>query len=279
VEHAAVTKAIRVWKKQGRQVEYIPIRNAGLDMEAMAKAVDGNTVLVSVMLVNNEVGTIFPIREVKEIIARKGSPALLHCDAVQGFGKVPFDARDLGADLISVSAHKIHGVKGSGALYVKKGIKIHAVHFGGGQEGGLRPGTESTPLIAAFGEAVRITFGSLHENIAHMERLRDYCLDALTERIPGAILNSDKKGAPHIVNFSLPGRDSLAVVKALSAQGICISNKAACKSGSGRRGPSVLESYGVGEALASSALRVSFSAENTFTEIEELITALGNLRI
>src|SRR5665647_52639 len=139
-----------------------------LDLEAMERAIDEQTVLVSVMMVNNETGCIFPINEVKRIICQNRSPALLHCDAIQGFGKLPFTAASTGADLISISAHKMHGVKGAGALYVKNGTKIHPIMFGGGQENGLRSGTESPPLIAAFGEAARITFANLHKDILHL---------------------------------------------------------------------------------------------------------------
>jgi len=272
-EHAAVTKTIRNLKRQGWAVEYVPAHGGNLDMEAMERAIDEKTVLVSAMMINNETGCIFPIRDIKRIIEKKGSPALLHCDAIQGFGKLSFTAASTGADLISISAHKIHGVKGAGALYAKRGVKIHPIIFGGGQERGLRSGTESAPLIAAFGEAVNITFASLQKDIKYMSALRDYCIDAIADRLPGAVLHSNKQGAPHIVNFSLPGIKNEGVVHFLDARGICISSGAACKSNY-TRGPSVLESLGISRVLAESALRASFSPMNAKTDIDALVEAL-----
>ncbi len=272
-EHAAVTKTIRNLKRQGWVVEYIPAPGGTLDMEAMERAIDEQTVLVSAMMVNNETGCIFPVDEIRRVIQQKRSPALLHCDAVQGFGKRRFSAASTGADLISVSAHKIHGVQGAGALYVKSGTKLHPIVFGGGQERGLRPGTESAPLIAAFGEAVRITFANLEKDIAHITGLRAYCLDAILARLPGAVLNSDERGSHHIVNFSLPGLKNDTVLGFLDGKGICISGAAACKSNYSR-GPSVLESLGLSRTLAESALRVSFSPMNTKNDIDALINAL-----
>jgi cysteine desulfurase len=273
-EHAAVTKTIRNLKRQGWEVEYIPSSGGKLDLDAMERAINERTVLVSAMMVNNEIGCIFPIKEIKAMIERKHSPALLHCDAVQGFGKLPFTAHGIGADLISISAHKIHGVKGAGALYVKHGVNMHTILFGGGQERGLRSGTESSPLIAAFGEAARLTFANLKQDIAHMTRLRDYCLQAIAEKIPMAVINSSRQGAPHIVNISLPGIANQTIVHYLDDKGIYISSGAACKSNH-TRGPSVLESLGLSRMLADSALRISFSPMNTKNDIDALVKALA----
>lgn len=272
-EHAAVTKTIRNFKRQGWDVKHIAAAGGRLDLEAMENAIDEQTILVSVMMVNNETGCIFPIDEVKRIIEQKKAPALLHCDAVQSFGKLSFSAASSGADLISVSAHKIHGVKGAGALYVKTGSKIAPIIFGGGQERGLRSGTESSPLIAAFGEAVRITFANMLNDIPQMAGLRDYCMDAITDRLPEAVIHSTKQGAPHIVNFSLPGLKNQAVVHFLDGRGICIASGAACKSNH-TRGPSVLESLGLSRALADSALRVSFSPLNAKSDVDALMEGL-----
>lgn len=273
-EHAAVTKTIRNFKKQGWDIKYISAPNGKLDLNEMEKAIDEETVLVSTMLVNNEIGSIFPINEIKQIIKQKNSAALLHCDAVQGYGKLEFTAESIGADLISISAHKIHGVKGAGALYVKNGTKMFTNMFGGGQERGLRSGTESTPLIAAFGEAVRITFSNMQRDVLHMKELRDYCLDSIGEQIPEAVIHSSKQGAPHIVNFSLPGYRNQDILTFLDMKGIYISSAAACKSNHSR-GPSVLESLGLSRELAESALRVSFSPMNRKEEVDNLIEALN----
>ncbi|MEH7115727.1 cysteine desulfurase family protein [Neobacillus niacini] len=274
-EHAAVTKTIRDLKKQGWTVSYIPAPNGVLDMEELKNAITDKTVLVSAMLVNNETGCIFPIKEIKQIIQKKQSPALLHCDAVQGYGKVPFTAASLGADLISISAHKIHGPKGVGALYVKNGTKMFSCILGGGQENGLRSGTENTPFISAFGEAVRIKFSTMQKDISHMKALRDYCMELIVAQIPKAVLNSNQQGAPHIVNFSLPGLSNRKIVEFLDSRDIFISSAAACKSKTAfSRGPSVLESLGVSRALADSALRISFSYLTTKSDIDTLVQTL-----
>lgn len=184
-----------------------------------------------------------------------------------------FTAASLGADLISISAHKIHGPKGIGALYVKKGIQMFSLHLGGGQEHGLRSGTESTPLISGFGEAVRVTFSHMQEDIRYMKELRDYCMDQTKKRIPQAVIHSTKLGAPHIVNFSLPGIKNKDAVEFLSSKDIFISMAAACKSNHSR-GPSVLESLGLSRALADSSLRISFSYLNTKNDIDILMDML-----
>lgn len=275
-EHAAVTKTIRNLKRQGWEVVYVSAPFGELDLHEMERVIDENTVLVSAMMVNNETGAIFPIEKIKQIINRKKSPALLHCDAVQGYGKLPFTVTDIGADLISISAHKIHGVKGAGALYVKKGTKMFTTLFGGGQERGLRSGTESTPLIAAFGEAVRITFSNVQVDSKHMRELRDYCIDMISKRIPEVVIHSNKNGAPHIVNFSLPRFKNKKVVEFLDTKGIYISSGASCKSNH-TRGPAMLESLGLSRALADSALRISFSHLNTKNDVDHLIGALIEL--
>jgi cysteine desulfurase len=272
-EHPAVMKTIRDLKRQGWEVKYISAPNGELDMEELEHAIDEKTVLVSAMLVNNETGCIFPINQIKQIIKQKQSPALLHCDAVQGYGKINFTVASLGADLISISAHKIHGPKGTGVLYVKNGLKMFSLNLGGGQEHGLRSGTESTPLIAGFGETVRITFTNMHKDILHMKELRDYCIDAIEDQLPKAVINSTKQGAPHIVNFSLPGFNNKKVVEFLDTKGIFISSAAACKSNHSK-GPSVLESLGLNRALAENALRISFSHLNTKNGMDALMKAL-----
>ncbi|WP_017754037.1 cysteine desulfurase family protein [Calidifontibacillus oryziterrae] len=272
-EHAAVTKTIRDLKRQGWNVSYISAPNGKLDMNELKLAITENTVLVSVMLVNNEIGSFFPVHKIKQIILEKQSSALLHCDAVQAYGKMNFTASSLGADLISISAHKIHGPKGIGALYVRNGTPMFSLNLGGGQERGLRSGTENTPLIPGFAEAVRITFSNMEANIGHMAKLRDYLIEMIEEHFPKAVIHSRKQGAPHIVNFSLPSVDNKQVVQYLDSKKIYISSAAACKSNHSR-GPAVLESLGISRELADSALRISFSYLNTNSDIDALLQAL-----
>ena len=275
VEHASVTKALRILRLQDWQVVYIPSPKGVLDLEEFEKAVDKDTVFVSVMLVNNEIGCIFPVEEVSRIIKRKGSPALLHCDAVQAFGKIPFTPEGIGADLVSVSAHKIHGIKGAGALFARSGLKMHALQFGGGQERGLRPGTEGLPQLAAFGEAAKLTRERMASDAPKMAALRDYCHKALLEKIPEAEIFSTDKGAPHIVSFSLPGEDSDVVVRYLNSKNIFVSNGAACRSHYKNKNPQILESFGLRSEAIYSVIRVSFDANNTFEEIDVFVQTLA----
>jgi cysteine desulfurase len=279
VEHAAVTKTVRILKRFGWQVEYIPAPGGVLDIEAMKKAIDEKTALISAMLVNNEIGCIFPISEISEIIRRKKLPVILHTDAVQALGKIYFSPQSLGADLISVSAHKIHGIKGIGALFVKNGLKLHAHHFGGGQERGLRPGTESIPLIAAFGIASQIVLERMEKDVLHIKKLQNYCHASLQKAIPNVKIHSTETGAPHIVSFSIPGEESSKIVTYLSQRGICISNGAACKTHFKNKGPQILESFGFHSESIYSALRVSFCADNTEKEIDALIDVLSKRKL
>lgn len=182
LEHSAVLEPCRALERQGYEVTYLkPDKNGVLSMEDLEAALRPDTVLVSLMQVNNELGTVTPVREAANLIKRAGSPALLHCDAVQGFLKVPFTVKELGADFVSVSGHKIHAPKGIGALYVRSGIKIPSMIRGGGQENGLRSGTEATAQMAAFAAAVRLGHQDLAEHLAHMEEIKAYAARRLQE--------------------------------------------------------------------------------------------------
>jgi cysteine desulfurase len=276
-EHPAVTKTVSDMKRRGWKADYIPAPQGILDLQALEDVVSEKTALVSVMLVNNETGSVFPVSEVRKILDKKGSRALLHCDAVQGFGKIPFTSESLGADLITISSHKIHGPKGAGALYIKKGTDVFAQIFGGGQEKGLRSGTEAMPAIAGFGEAAAITFRDRDENISHLSSLRKYCLDTLTAEFPDIQVNSPQDGAPHILNVSFPMVRNKDLQKFLSEREIYVSTAAACKSNH-TRGPSVLESMGISRETAYSAIRISFCAGNTMIEIDELVGRIAEYR-
>lgn len=275
-EHPAVTKTVRDLKRQGWKVTYIEAPNGVLNLDQFAAAVTAETVLVSAMLVNNETGHIFPIKKIKQILLDKGSEALVHCDAVQGYGKIPFTAASLGADLITISGHKIHGPKGIGALCVKEGTRLFSLNLGGGQEQGLRSGTENTAFAAGLEEAVRLTFTDLEKNRDHMSWLRDYCMDKVTTRLPWVVINSTKEGAPHIVNLSLPGVSNKGVVEYLDENNIYISSAAACKaiSKEAARGLSMLESLLGSRELADSAIRISFSTMSTKEEVDQLVERL-----
>ena len=267
VEHDSVLNAARELERQGFQVAYVePEPDGTVDPQKLEEAIDWETVLVSVMLCNNETGALLPVRETARAIKRKGAPALLHTDCVQAFCKVDFSLQKLGADLCTVSGHKVHGPKGVGVLYVKKGVRILPRAFGGGQEKGLRSGTESLPLIGAFARAVELAPrpGELQ---ARMEGLQSLLRRELLS-IPGVELNSPEGGLPYILNFSPVGVRAETMLHFLAERGVFVSAGSAC----GKAKPShVLEAMGLPRVRVSSALRASFSRFTT----EEDVKALG----
>ena len=267
VEHDSVLNAARELERQGFQVAYVePEPDGTVDPQKLEEAIDWETVLVSVMLCNNETGALLPVRETARAIKRKGAPALLHTDCVQAFCKVDFSLQKLGADLCTVSGHKVHGPKGVGVLYVKKGVRILPRAFGGGQEKGLRSGTESLPLIGAFARAVELAPrpGELQ---ARMEGLQSLLRRELLS-IPGVELNSPEGGLPYILNFSPVGVRAETMLHFLAERGVFVSAGSAC----GKAKPShVLEAMGLPRERIASALRASFSRFTT----EEDVKALG----
>lgn len=268
MEHDSVLKAMDELEKQGFEIlRIVPDCQGHISPEALEEAVDEKTILVSMMLVNNEVGTRFPVEAVRPILRRKKSPALFHVDAVQALGKVDFTPKKLGADLLTVSAHKVHGPKGVGALYVKKGVRILPHSFGGGQERGLRPGTESAPLICAFGEAVSLLpkGGS-----PRVEELNSRLRQGL-EAIEGIRVNSPEDAIPFVLNFSAGRVRAETFLHFLAQRRIYVSAGSAC----GRGKPShVLESMGLPRERIASALRVSFSRMNTPEDVDALLEGL-----
>ena len=247
-----------------------PDRRGRIDPAQAAAALRPDTALVSMMLVNNELGAVLPVKEVAQAIKRAGCPALLHCDAVQGFLKVPFTPRELGVDLLSVSGHKIHAPKGVGALYVRKGVRLPPLIRGGGQEGGYRSGTEATSQIAAFAAAARLGAVSFQEDTTRMAELKAYTLDRLAREIPEAeVLVPD--GAPHILPISLPGYKSEVVVRFLSDRGVYLSSGSACHRG---RPSHVFAALKLPKALLDGALRVSFSYDTSRENVNALMDGL-----
>ena len=262
-EHYGVLKMARELEKRGFEVTYLPPgRDGVIEPEALASALREDTALVSIMLVNNETGAINPVAEYAAAIKRRGLRAILHTDAVQGFGKLPFTAKALGADLISVSAHKIHGAKGAGALYIKSGVKLTPLLYGGSQENGLRPGTHSLPAIVAFGEAARLALPSIETNFAYVTELREYAV-TLLQGFGVKIISTDT-ASPYILSISLPGHRSETLMNALEQDGICVARSSACKKGARSH---VLEAMGLRPEIIDGALRVSFSHETTRGEL------------
>ena len=275
VEHDAVLKTTERLKSEGFEVEYIkPDGEGNITAERVLSAIRPDTALVSVMMVNNETGCVFPISEIAAGMKRMGSRALLHTDAVQGFLKLPFKAKTLGADMISVSSHKIHGPKGCGALYVRKGMHLPPFITGGGQESGMRSGTEGMPAIAGFAAAAEEGIAGLAANAAHMYELKRRLTELLHERVPEAVLIGSGS-APHILSLSLPGYRSEVIMNYLDARGICVSRGSACKKG---RRSHVLEAMGLDNDIMDGSIRVSFCPENTMDEVETVVSELANAR-
>ena len=274
VEHDAVRKSLEELERRGFEVTRLaPDGSGGIPVRAVADALRDNTILVSLMMVNNETGAVTDIAGIAKALRRAESRALLHTDAVQAFMKVPFSAKTLGADLISVSGHKIHAPKGIGALYIGGRVKLKPLILGGGQENGLRAGTEAMPQIAAFGEACRVAREGLEENLRHMEAMRALAVDALRESIPELCLIGG--GAPHILSVSLPGWRSEVLMNYLEAQSIYVSKSSACKKG-GRS--HVLEAMGLSSRVIDGAIRVGLSRYTTAEDIAALCAALREAR-
>ena len=265
VEHPSVKGCMKQLQEEGFDVVWLPVDETGhVSEEAIYDAVNEKTILVSMMLVNNEVGSIMPVKAAAKALKRAGAPGYVHVDAVQGFGKVPVGPKALGADLISVSAHKVHGPKGVGALYVKKGIRLVSPVKGGGQEDKVRPGTQGTPAIAGFAAAVDtgILHGDLKAYIAHVTELRDIIKDAVLSTDIGAI-NSGDDALPYILNLSLEGIPSEVLRNYLSEQGVCVSTGSACSKG---HRSTVLTQMELEPRRIDSAVRFSFSHTNTIEE-------------
>lgn len=267
VEHDSVLNAARELEKQGFQVVYVkPLADGSLDMAALEAAIDSRTVLVSVMLCNNETGAILPVRDVARIIKRKKAPALLHTDCVQAFCKLDFTPKNLGADLCTVSGHKVHGPKGVGALYVKKSTRILPLIHGGGQERGLRSGTESLPLIGAFAKAVELA-PKPGKILPEIQELHNQMRSEL-EAIPGVVVHAPADGLPYILNFSAVGVRAETMLHFLAQRGVYVSAGSAC----GKAKPShVLEAMGLPREEIDSGLRISFSRFSTREDVEALV--------
>ena len=263
IEHPSVANAVRQLEKEGWEVTWLqPDREGHIAPEAVLEAVRPDTTLVSMMAVNNEVGTILPIEAAARAIALKKAPALLHVDAVQAFGKLDTKPERKKIDLMSISAHKIHGPKGVGALYVRKGIRIQPHSFGGGQERGIRPGTEALPAIGGFGAAVE-ALPAVGESLKHAQELAAACREKL-RALPGVALNSPEDALPYIVNFSAGAVRAETMLHFLAARGVYVSSGSACSKG--KQSP-VLEA----KERIQSALRVSFSRFNTLEDVDALI--------
>ena len=271
MEHDAIRKTLDALEKEGFEVTRLsPAADGSISVDAVKEALRPDTILVSLMMVNNEIGTVTDIAGVARMLKAEKSPALLHTDAVQAFLKVPFRADRLGADLITISGHKIHAPKGIGALYIRTGLRLPPYIHGGGQEKGIRAGTENTPQIAAFGAACEIGKKKMASATAEMERLRAHMVQTLTDALGEKIVFIGG-GAPHIQSLSLPGYRSEVLMNYLEAREIYTSKSSACKKG-GRS--HVLEAMGLPAKVIDGALRISFSRYTTEADVDAFCAAL-----
>lgn len=270
IEHPSVENTARKLKDEGFNVVMLkPDENAKISLESLEREIDSDTILVSVMAVNNEVGSIQPYDKIKNIIKRKNSPALLHVDAVQAFGKLVLNPKRDGIDLMTVSSHKIHGPKGAGALFVSENVRINPVTTGGEQEKQLRPGTEAMPAIAGFGEAVR-QLGNINGQLKKTTSLRNDFILKL-KAIDGVSINSPEDALPYIVNISVNGLRSEPMLNLLSDMGVCVSSGSACARG---HKSYVLQALGLSDERVDSALRISMSRYTTQEELDLLIEGI-----
>ena len=274
VEHDAVRKSLDELERRGFEVTRLkPDETGAIPVQAVMEALRPDTVLVTLMLVNNETGAVTDIGAIARAMKKAGSQALLHTDAVQAFMKLPFTVKSLGADLVSVSGHKIHAPKGIGALYIKNGVKLKPYLLGGGQENGRRAGTEAMPQIAAFGAACQAAREHLQENYERMAALRQLAIDALRRDIPELVVIGG--GAPHILSISLPGWRSEVLMNYMEAREIYVSKSSACKKG-GRS--HVLEAIGLAPKVIDGAIRIGLSRFTTQEDILALCAALKEAR-
>lgn len=270
IEHPSVMNVMDKLEKDGFQVVRLECdENAKVRIEDLEREIDSNTILVSIMAVNNEVGSIQPFDKIKNIIKRNNSPALLHVDAVQAFGKIMLKPTSMGIDLMTVSSHKIHGPKGVGALFIKDGTKITPQTSGGEQEKQIRPGTEAMPAIVGFGEAVK-QLPNINEQLKKMTILRNDFLLKLND-IQGVFINSTEDALPYIVNISVPGLRSEPMLNLLSDMGVCVSSGSACAKG---HKSYVLEALGLDNSRIDSALRISMSRYTTEEELDLFIKGI-----
>lgn len=259
VEHPAVLEACKRLEEYGFEVIYINVdRQCRLDLQQLKNAVNDETILITVMQVNNETGTIMPVDE----IARYKKNALVHTDAVQAFGKIPLSKK---ADLISVSGHKIHGPKGSGALWIRDGVHIQPFLVGGGQESGMRSGTENVPAIAGLGKAA-----DMIKDAADLTEIRDYLRQGLEQEIPDILINSPQDGCPAVLNVSFLGTRAEVLLHTLEQEAIYVSTGSACSSN--KKGQShVLKAMGLTDKEIEGAIRFSFSRYNTIQEMDQVL--------
>lgn len=281
IEHASVHEPLMHLEDMGYEVTYLPVDASGrVAPEVLREAVREDTILVSVMYVNNEIGSVQPIEQLVQAVKQKNPRTLFHVDAIQAYGKYKIIPKRLGIDLMSVSGHKIHGPKGSGFLYVRKGTKLHPILFGGGQQDGMRSGTENVPAIAGLGEAVRLIYQDHAAKTDHLYQLKQHLITELL-KLEGVSINGIhgmelRDTAPHIVSASFAGIRSEVMLNALAERTVFVSSGSACSSNHPELS-GTLQAIGVDASLLDSTLRFSLSGNNTIEEIDYAVGQVAEL--
>ncbi len=274
IEHASVLSVMAFLEKEGFEVTYIsPDSEGRVRAEDFAEAVREDTILVSCMHINNEIGAVQPIAEIAKAVKKKNPDVYVHTDCIQSFGKIEVNPKKLGVDMLSVSGHKLHGPKGSGFLYVKKGTLIRPIIYGGGQQKNMRSGTENVPAIAGLGTAVKLTMADMNEKMERVMSLRDKLIEGLTA-LPDVYSNSE--AAPHIASISFTGVRAEVMLHALEDKGIYVSSGSACSSNK-RRESAVLTAIGLDRDRLESTLRFSFNETNTEEEVDYAVKTIAEL--
>jgi len=278
IEHSAVREVCEDLEKRGYAVTYLPVYQDGIvKIEDLEKAIREETILISVMTANNEIGTIQPVEEIGRLVGKlreTGKKIWFHTDAVQAIGKIAVDVEAVGCDLLSVSAHKIHAPKGVGALYVRRGVRLHSQNIGGHQERNRRGGTESVPLIVAFGKACELAKDNLAKTGDDLRKLRDEFEQSIGENISHFEFNGSRENRlPHISNVSFRHVEGEGLLINLDLQGVAVSTGSACSSGSLEPSP-VIRALGKNDELARGAIRFSFGKDNTPEDVEYVLEAL-----
>ena len=278
VEHAAVGQPAERLEQMGYEVTIVPVDHRGVvQLEALEKALRPDTILVSTMYVNNEVGAVMPVEEIAKLVHEKSPKAFYHVDAIQAFGKYRIYPKKLGIDMLSVSSHKIHGPKGVGFLYINDKVRVQPQILGGGQQAGMRSGTDNVPGIAGLGVAAKMVYTDFEEKIKHMYQLKEHLAEGFL-KLPDVRLNGMElwEGAPQILSASFMGVRSEVLLHTLEDRGIYVSAGSACSSHK-RKAAGTLSAMGMEAAQRESTLRFSFSEENTFEEVDYCLEVLGQV--
>lgn len=276
IEHHAVLNSCKRLEKEGFEISYLPVDNDGkISIEDLKKSIRSDTILISIMMANNEIGTLEPIAEIGKIARERN--IIFHTDAIQAVGSIPIDVEELQVDLLSISAHKFYGPKGVGALYIKKGTGIKALMDGGEQEKGKRGSTENVSAIVGMGKAIEIANKDLMQYQKQMFYLRDKAIEEILKNIPNTKLNGHAVDRlPGNVNIAFNGMEAEAMILKLDKMGFAVSSGSACASGSPE--PShVLKAIGLSHEMAQCSLRFTFGVENNIKDVEELVKALKKI--